>query len=124
MFYGANVALAVQALHDTNVVFRDLKPENLMFDAHGYLKLVDFGFAKKLVGKTFTLCGTPEYLAPETILGRGYTKAVDWWSFGVLMYDMVVGASPFVGENGEDDEMTICRNIIERRVKFPPHKRQ
>ena len=120
MFYGANVILAVEALHELGVVFRDLKPENLMFDEHGYLKLVDFGFAKKLSGKTFTLCGTPEYLAPETILGRGYTKSVDWWSFGVLMYDMIVGASPFAGESGDLDEVSICRNIIEQKLRFPP----
>lgn len=74
-------------MHSKNIIFRDLKPENLLIGNDGYLKLTDFGFAKVLnEGRTFTICGTPEYIAPEVILNQGHGKAVDWWTLGVLIY--------------------------------------
>lgn len=77
-FYGANVTLMFEFLHSKNVIYRDLKPENLLIAEDGYLRLTDFGFAKVVEGRTYTLCGTPEYLAPEILLNKGHGKAVDW----------------------------------------------
>ena len=79
-FYAASVVLVLEYLHDRKVAYRDLKPENLLFDERGYLKLVDFGFAKEVHTKTWTLCGTPEYLAPEVILNKGHDTSTDWWA--------------------------------------------
>lgn len=75
----------------------DLKPENLLIDTNGYLKIADFGFAKKLSpgSKTYTLCGTPEYLAPEVILQQGHNSAADWWTLGILIFELVAGMPPF-----------------------------
>ncbi|UYV83683.1 PRKX [Cordylochernes scorpioides] len=92
VFYAAEVALALRYLHSRQIVYRDLKPENLILDHLGHVKLSDFGFAKKLQKcLTFTLCGTPEYLAPEVILCTGHNRSADWWAMGVLIYEMVVG---------------------------------
>ena len=99
--------------------------ENVMIDRYGYPKLIDFGLAKPLEptgGKTYTLCGTPEYLAPEVILGTGHNQAVDWWALGVLLFEMVAGSSPFL-EKGVDrkrqDHMQIFENIVDNRVDYP-----
>lgn len=73
---------------------RDLKPENLLIAGDGYLKLTDFGFAKFIEGRTYTLCGTPEYLAPEILLNKGHGKPVDWWCLGILIYEMLAGTKP------------------------------
>ncbi|XP_063688261.1 cAMP-dependent protein kinase catalytic subunit alpha-like isoform X2 [Bolinopsis microptera] len=113
-FYGAQVLAALQYLHNMDILYRDLKPENILFTANGYLKLTDFGFAKRCLGRTFTLCGTPEYLAPEIILCQGYHKAVDWWAFGVLLFEMVCGHPPFYSEN----PMEIYKQALEAKVRF------
>ncbi|KAF7726431.1 camp-dependent protein kinase catalytic subunit [Apophysomyces ossiformis] len=89
------VTLALEFLHQQHVIYRDLKPENILIDRHGNIKLTDFGFAKQVTDKTNTLCGTPDYLAPEMIRGQGYTKAIDWWALGVLIFEMLVGNAPF-----------------------------
>ena len=95
LFYATEILLALQFLHKQNIVYRDLKPENLLIDNEGHIKLADFGFAKILENnKTYTLCGTPEYLAPEIVKGgkkTGYAKSVDWWALGILLFEMLAG---------------------------------
>lgn len=94
-FQAAQVTCMFEQMHGKDVIYRDLKPENLLIASDGQLKLTDFGFAKQVSNKTQTLCGTPEQIAPETILNTGHGKPVDWWSLGVLIYEMVVGTDPF-----------------------------
>ena len=100
-FYGAQIALALEYLHSKGIIYRDLKPENILMDEKGYLRLADFGMAKKLKTneKAMSFCGTPEYLAPEIIIGEGHDKNADWWSFGILIYEMLCGLPPFYVEN-------------------------
>ena len=94
-FYAACILQSLSHLHHRNICYRDLKPENILIDGKGYGVLVDLGFAKVVMDKTYTLCGTPEYLAPEIILSKGHDKGVDYWAFGVLIYEMLVGCSPY-----------------------------
>eukprot|EP00924_Labyrinthula_sp_SR-Ha-C_P003562 maker-scaffold_53-snap-gene-1.1-mRNA-1 protein AED:0.07 eAED:0.07 QI:0/1/0.5/1/1/1/2/172/868 len=117
-FYAGCVVDAILYLHNLSIVYRDLKPENLMIDAEGYIKVVDFGFAKRVRQKTYTLCGTPEYLAPELVLQKGHNRAVDYWAIGVLIYEMLTGGSPFADPR-RNDHITICRNIVRLRYDFP-----
>jgi len=116
------VTCALEHLHDRNVVYRDLKPENVLLDGHGYVKLCDLGFAKFVLGKTMTLCGTPEYMAPEVIMHSGYDRMVDWWAIGILAYECVCGCTPFVDEDSASPEV-IFANILSTReeiVEMPP----
>ncbi|EEQ89032.1 AGC/PKA protein kinase [Blastomyces dermatitidis ER-3] len=116
-FYAAEIVLILEFLHDVHgVAYRDLKPENILLDADGHLKLVDFGFAKEIWSReTYTLCGTPEYLAPEVIHNSGHGLAVDWWALGVLIYEFIVGQPPFWDPN----PMRIYEQIVEGRLRFP-----
>ncbi|XP_040169289.1 cAMP-dependent protein kinase catalytic subunit alpha-like [Anopheles arabiensis] len=116
-FYGAQVALALEYLHGCNLIYRDLKPENLLVDYRGYVKMTDFGFCKLIKDRTWTLCGTPEYLAPEIIQAKGYGKSVDWWSYGVLLYEMAAGYSPFYVNSS--DQMVLFERICKGKYKFP-----
>ncbi|KAA6429168.1 MAG: cGMP-dependent kinase, partial [Trebouxia sp. A1-2] len=118
-FYAAGVVSGLQYLQERNLVWRDLKPENLLLDSNGYLKMADFGFAKRLAPgmKTFTLCGTPEYLAPELVTQTGHARPVDWWAAGVLIFEMAAGYPPFYNE----DRVAMFRNICQVKYTCPPH---
>lgn len=97
-FYAANVLIGLKYLHSLNVLYRDLKPENLMVDSNGYLKLIDFGFSTIMTDTCqpdYRVCGTPEYIPPEVLQGKGYNEKSEWWAFGCLVYELLVGIQPF-----------------------------
>ncbi|KIH64831.1 kinase domain protein [Ancylostoma duodenale] len=101
-FYSMEIIVALQHIHSKNIVLRDLKPENLLLSEDGHVKIADFGLAKVLKGKTYTICGTPEFMAPELISRKGYGMDVDWWSLGVLLFELITGRTPFSGDTQED----------------------
>lgn len=115
MFYAAQITAIFEYCHSKNIVYRDLKPENILINVDGYVKLTDFGFAKVIEHRTYTLCGTPEYIAPEVLLNKGHGKPVDWWTLGILIYEMIVGFPPFVDE----DPMGIYQKILSGKITFP-----
>ena len=90
-FFAAQITLCLEYLHKNNIIYRDLKPENMLVDRAGYLKLIDFGLSKKIDSKTYTICGTPHYIAPEVLKNKGYSFESDWFSFGVFLYETLVG---------------------------------
>jgi serine/threonine protein kinase len=119
-FYAAQVVSALSYLHARQVIYRDLKPENILLDMDGNICLVDFGLCKEgigLDGRTFTFCGSPEYLAPELLLGKGYGKEVDWWALGTLIYEMLSGLPPF----WDEDEEIMHRKILSSPLKLPQY---
>lgn len=109
--------MALEYIHEMGMVYRDLKPENIMIDYKGFLKVTDFGFCKLLKGRTYTLCGTPEYIAPEIVQNKGYGQSVDWWSFGVLLFEMSAGNSPFA--IGNPSQMELLEKICGGQFKTP-----
>ncbi|KAJ5078432.1 non-specific serine/threonine protein kinase [Anaeramoeba ignava] len=119
--YAAEITLALEHLHKMDIVYRDLKPENILIGSDGHLRITDFGLVKMNIskrkdGKTNTFCGTPEYLAPEVLKDEGYGKPVDWWSLGILIYEMLVGLPPFYSENLN----LMYQKILTATLKFPP----
>jgi len=128
-FFVAEVILALEFLHSKDIIYRDIKPENILVGADGHLKLTDFGLSKegitsaggKATGtKTRTFCGTPDYLAPEIIKGISHGKAVDWWGIGVLLFEMLTGHPPFTGSNHKE----LYQHIVSDEVIFPEHVQQ
>ncbi|KAJ8043873.1 Ribosomal protein S6 kinase beta-1 [Holothuria leucospilota] len=119
-FYLSEILLAIEHLHTEGIIYRDLKPENIMLNAKGHVVLTDFGLCKESIEEgsmTHTFCGTIEYMAPEILLRSGHGKAVDWWSLGALMYDMLTGGPPFTGENRKK---TIDK-ILKGKLNLPPY---
>ena len=115
-FYIASIMIAINYLHERKIIYRDIKPENIMVVKNGYLKLIDFGTAKEIEDRTKTIIGTPHYMAPEVILGREYSFPVDFWSISICMYEFICGEVPF-GER-EDDPMSIYFAIINNELDF------
>ena len=123
-FYAAEIVLALDHLHKNNCIYRDLKPENVLLDKDGHIKLADFGLSKIMLeknkAKAFTLCGTPDYLAPEILEDKGYDKTVDWWSLGALIYEMLVGYSPFKMKKGEQLNIEKYKEPVPLHNHFTP----
>lgn len=118
-FYVACVTEALAHLHEKNVIYRDLKPENLLLDVHGFCKVTDMGLAKITTSPTFTMVGTPDYMAPEVIDQTGHTKCVDWWTLGVLLFELLAGHAPFESKTGNAQETySLVKRGIEQ-VPFP-----
>lgn len=117
-FYASGILEGLSHMHRRHILYRDLKPENVLVDRDGYPVIIDFGFAKYVVAKTYTLCGTPLYLAPEVILNRGHDKGADHWSYGCLVFEMIAGHTPFYTEGM--DQIQLFRAICKGKYSFPP----
>ncbi|CAK9043383.1 unnamed protein product [Durusdinium trenchii] len=117
-FYTAGVVLAFEHMHSKKIVFRDLKPENILLNEHGLVKLTDMGLAKVVVGKTYTTCGTPDYFAPELIASAGHSHPVDWWTLGILTFELLSGHPPFESAYPMQIYQKVSKGI--NKVTFPP----
>lgn len=138
-FYAAQIVLALEFLHQKGIIYRDLKPENVLIDVNGYIKITDFGLSRMNVklNEAKSICGTPEYLAPEIIQKTGYGKAVDWWTLGSIIFEMLTGIPPFYTNNRQDlfekikfshpkypmNLNPLTRNILEGLLQKDPTKR-
>ncbi|KAJ2157590.1 Serine/threonine kinase [Coemansia sp. RSA 552] len=117
-FFACEILLGLAYFHKAGIIYRDLKLDNIMLDNEGHVKIADYGLCKENMGygqTTITFCGTPEFMAPEIVLEQRYGRAVDWWAFGVLIYEMILGTSPFHGE----DENEIFDSILEDEILYP-----
>ncbi|CAJ1462251.1 unnamed protein product [Effrenium voratum] len=117
-FYIAGTVCALAHLHERRIIYRDLKPENLLLSEGGQLKLTDMGLAKFVVGKTYTTCGTPDYFSPELIASSGHTIAVDWWTLGILLFELMAGHPPFESPTPMETYSKVMKGI--GKVKMPP----
>merc|ERR1712151_975408 len=118
-YYAAGTCFAFEHLHERRVIYRDLKPENLLITEKGHVKLTDMGLAKFVIGKTYTTCGTPDYFAPELIASEGHTNAVDWWTLGILVFELMSGHPPFESAY----PMQIYSKVIKGLLKKEPSER-
>eukprot|EP01126_Amoeba_proteus_P041381 TRINITY_DN4449_c0_g1_i13.p1 TRINITY_DN4449_c0_g1~~TRINITY_DN4449_c0_g1_i13.p1 ORF type:complete len:271 (-),score=56.61 TRINITY_DN4449_c0_g1_i13:237-1049(-) len=120
-FYSAQIVCGLEYLHSLGIIYRDLKPENLLLKANGYIVMTDFGLTKEGLchpeSRTSTFCGTPEYLSPEVLRGEEYTKSVDWWSLGIVIYEMLTGFPPFY----DDDEVSMYHKILTMELVIPSY---
>lgn len=117
--YAAELYLALHALHSEDIIYRDLKTENILMDAKGHFLLADLGLCKQ-TKTTGSFCGTAEYMAPELLEGKNTTKMNDWWAFGTLVYELICGIPPFYAQNinGDLDEPQMCNNILHNELKW------
>lgn len=117
-FYSAQIVTVFHHIHSMDLIYRDLKPENVLLMNNGYVKLTDFGFVKKLKpwDRTYTLCGTPEYMAPEIIMNTGHGRAADWYTLGIFMYELITGLPPFM----HNDTYEIFKRTLREKIPFPP----
>jgi len=114
------MVLVIEHLHERDIIYRDLKPENVLIDAQGYIRVADFGLSRKGVKGDFeaqSICGTPEYLAPEIVFKMGHGKPVDWWTLGSILYELLVGLPPFYSANKKE----LFEKIKFGKVNYPPH---
>lgn len=119
-FYAAEIGSAISYMHSQDILYRDLKPENLLLDREGHVVITDFGLCKERIGtgdKTKTFCGTPEYLAPEVLAKKPYDKAIDWWCFGSVLFEMLYGLPPFYSRNVQE----MYHSILHNQLVFKPH---
>jgi len=121
-FYAAQIATTLSYIHSQGIVYRDLKPENMMIGKDGYLKIIDFGLSKRIekekysTGKTLTMCGTPNYIAPEILQSKPYGYEADWWSYGVVLYEIFYGQMPFQGNTPSE----LFKNILNGKPRLSP----
>lgn len=118
-FYAGCILMMLEHLHERKIIYRDLKPENVMVDEGGYPKMIDFGTAKFVSSRTYTVVGTPHYMAPEVILGKGYSLSADYWTVGIMIYEFLCGMVPFGDE--EEDPYRIYEKVLERRLVYPQY---
>jgi len=116
-YYTAGAAMALEHLHEHHIIHRSLKPEDLVLTDQGFIKLTDMGLSKVATGKTYTTCGTPDYFAPEVIASKGYTSAVDWWTLGILIFELMSGLPPFASEYPMEIYGKVMKGI--ERVPMP-----